>query len=506
MGVVRSLWSQGGLRASVAAGALLATGAAWAQTTPAPAPAPGQEFYVPLPQGNPQAQNTFGEPRTTLRAEPAAAPPIVGGNFFDLTSLGKPLGAALAQDGIYIRGSETLDLFGNVAGRETGNIIGHMAILGTDLDLTRLAGLPFPGVIHFTVVDRAGGYEAKDTGEYVVEPGTYGPIRQDAIRLTELSFDTSLLNDHLRILAGRVQYNIDFARSELYSQFIGYETSNITAVYFNNGENVFSTSVWGARFTFKPTLTTYIRTGVYEEEPFDKFRNHQGWPGQDWGFNEATGAFIPWEIGYKTNFQQDPFPRGFDVGGFWDTTTFADPLYNSAGLPIVLSGGKPLIEKDRTGIWVQAQQMVYRPDMKSTRGATIFGAAMFDTSGAEVIKQDWEVGLVDKGPFASRPNDSIGLLAVYYQFDQRVAEAINDQIIKQGGLYHTTRDSFVYEANYGFQFAPGFQLKPFVQFFEHPVQFSITPVKEVTHAWVLGGQFSLILNDAFGLPAFVRTN
>ena len=67
----------------------------------------------------------------------------------------------------------------------------------------------------------------------------------------------------------------------------------------------------------------------------------------------------------------------------------------------------------RSGVYLQAQQMVYRPDPKSDRGLTLFAAANWTTSGETAIANDVVVGLFDNGPFASRPNDYVGVALTF---------------------------------------------------------------------------------------------
>ena len=72
--------------------------------------------------------------------------------------------------------------------------------------------------------------------------------------------------------------------------------------------------------------------------------------------------------------QNDQYPRAFSVGGFYVTGTYADPLLNTNGQNRILAGGTAKTDYGLSQVYVQAQQMVYRPDA-SDRGLTLFGGA-----------------------------------------------------------------------------------------------------------------------------------
>ena len=224
--------------------------------------------------------------------------------------------------------------------------------------------------------------------------------------------------------------------------------------------------------TLKPSKPTYVKFGVYEDEPDLADSNQGAWPGKDWDMQSADGATIPVEIGYQTDAQNDAYPRGYDIGGFYDTASYADPLLNTAGQARVLAGGAPLEDIGRSGVYLQAQQMVYRPDPNSDRGLTLFGAANWTTSGETEIANDVVVGLFDKGLFASRPNDYLGVAATFIGSNHRVTQRIDDTIIAQGGTGHVSSEEGVLEVNYGIGLAPGISLIPFVQYVSHPDQYT----------------------------------
>ncbi len=121
----------------------------------------------------------------------------------------------------------------------------------------------------------------------------------------------------------------------------------------------------------------------------------------------------------------------------------------------------------------------------------------------------FELGLVQHGPFPGRPNDTFGVPLTEFLFNGRAAGAVNDRIAAAGLSGNIARTEQILELNYGFEFAPGIQIKPYTDFTFHPDQnlFDVSvPNPRVHYAWAVGAQLSVLFNQAFGLPSFFRAN
>ena len=152
----------------------------------------------------------------------------------------------------------------------------------------------------------------------------------------------------------------------------------------------------------------YTNIGVYENEPIAATTNDGGFPGPDWGSTTPTAPTIPAQFGYRTTLQDDPYPRAFSVGGFYVTGSYADPLLNADGQNRVLFGGEPKMHYGSSEVYIQGEQMVYRPDA-SDHGLTVFGGTNWTTSGQPNVERMVFAGTYYKGAFAPRPNDTLGV-------------------------------------------------------------------------------------------------
>jgi len=327
----------------------------------------------------------------------------------------------------------------------------------------------------------------------------YGP----AIRLNEFSYEQSLFANKINLRVGRVTTGVEFDSSELYCTFVSSLCTTPAGYTFDKGYPAYPTSSWGAVAQFQLPKSFYFNTAVYENEPILAFPSHGSFPGPDWGLNRANGATIPAQFGYRTTFRNDAYPRAFSVGGFVDTSRYADPVLNTAGRNRIRFGGVPKLDNGRTQIYLQAQQMVYRPD-SSDRGLTLFDGANWATSGQPAIERFLFAGAFYKGPFEARPNDTFGFAVSYIGLNPRVTERINT-VLSRSTRGQASRSEISYQVNYGIALAPGVQLKPFFEFISHPDQVaSRVPSGNNTHAVFVGAAFTLLVPETFGLPRLLR--
>src|SRR6202000_3451353 len=164
---------------------------------------------------------------------------------------------------------------------------------------------------------------------------------------------------------------------------------NTAAFAANSPKAPYEVGSWGGFITIHPAPNWYIKGGVYENQPLEvtETHSHLGWPGRDWGFNEAAGAFFPIQLGYVTSPLNSLYPTNFHIGGYYDSGTFPDKYYNSRLLAAATSPGAPLIDQGTSGIFTALQQTVWRfsNDPKSTRGVSLFFTGDWDVTGLETV-------------------------------------------------------------------------------------------------------------------------
>ena len=425
-----------------------------------------------------------------------------GGYLFNLRPLGADFGQTLADHGVYIIARNLSDAIATVSGGvKQGVSFQGFTELGLDLDMQRIAGIP-GGAVHFLLDDLQGQPFYAWSGATYLNNRLFagdGP----AFRVNELSYEQNLFNQQVNLRLGRLPAYTQFDGSELYCTFITSLCRTPAAYTFDRGYPPYLASSWAAVAQIRIAGPFYTNIGVYENEPIAATTNHGGFPGPDWGLNYANGGTFPAQFGYRTTLQNDPYPRAYSVGGFYATGTYADPLLNTEGQNRILAGGTSKLVYGMSQVYVQAQQMVYRPD-GSDRGLTLFGGANWTTSGEPDIERMIFAGTYYKGPFAPRPNDTLGFVVSLVDVNPRLTERINSVLSKTTGG-QASASEIDYEVYYGLAVAPGMTLKPFFGFMSHPDQVNNpTPSGNLTHAVYFGVLFEVDLAHLFGLPTLSR--
>lgn len=452
-----------------------------------------------------QAADDKGTSASPLIVAPPAANPLPDqggqdqGYLFNLRPYGAELGQLLADKGIYLTGHTFNEGFSDVSGGiKRGSLYEGYTSFGVDLDMNKIAGI-HGGSVHVLLSDLNGQPFLGYSGSAYMNNKVFGGTA--AARLNEFSYEQSFLNDKLDIRAGRVPVGSEFDTTELYCEFVSALCSTPSGYSFTKGYPSYLTASWGAVAQMSLPKSFYVNAGVYEDEPALGTQHHFDWPGRDWGLNMFRGVTIPVQFGYRTNYDNDPYPRSFDVGAYYDTGDYSDPLLNAAGQNRIASGGAARLDHGKSTVWVQGQQVVWRPDMDTKRGIALFAAANFTTSGEPNIRDAYFGGIVWSGPFASRPNDKLNFMGQYIKLNSAYNLALDTTLFKEGYSEGVTADKSLIEVNYGLALAPGITFKPFADFIFNPDQVGIAkPTISNTHAIFVGGAISIFFPEALGLP------
>lgn len=224
--------------------------------------------------------------------------------------------------------------------------------------------------------------------------------------------------------------------------------------------------------------------------------------GLDFSLEGATGAIVPFELGYTTTFANDVLPRNYGIGGWYDASDYADPVRDVTGRPAVLTGLPAMTRFGRSGVYARFDQMVWRPDPKAIQGLTLFGVAMAGTSGRLVEDHFLEIGALQTGTFAGRPFDTVGFVINTQAFSRL---ALSNIALAQGtlGLFRKIpTQQVMMELNYGIQVNPAIRLTPNLQYILDPDQTRFPFYrKTIPDAFVVGAKLSI---DLFTLAGLAR--
>jgi porin len=210
--------------------------------------------------------------------------------------------------------------------------------------------------------------------------------------------------------------------------------------------------------------------------------------GFDFGLGGSRGALIPVEVGYETTLANDPYPRRYDIGAVIDRTSYDSVTYNPASMTMGSTAGH-----GREMIYGQARQVVYRPDMTSPRGVTLFGAVIVGPDSNQPVDYDVTGGAVYLGPFAARPLDSIGIAADLTHYRSRFIDQLLDyRISALGGSQRPSSMLVMTELHYQFAVTSWLNIMPDVQYIFNPDGLGTLPYPKANlpNAWVFGIKFA----------------
>lgn len=152
----------------------------------------------------------------------------------------------------------------------------------------------------------------------------------------------------------------------------------------------------GGRILYNITPQSYIQVGAYQSTPWPQ-GGRTGW---DWGTSEATGAFVPVELGYNPDIGKDHLIGHIHVGAGIDSSRF--DTWSSQ-----VTGYRK--NDNRFQFWIQADQMVYRNDSVKDHGLFLIANYGHDAATTSTFKDFYNIGLLDRGFWQIRSYDQFGL-------------------------------------------------------------------------------------------------
>jgi porin len=216
--------------------------------------------------------------------------------------------------------------------------------------------------------------------------------------------------------------------------------------------------------------------------------------GFDWSTSGSTGVIVPFAVGLQTTFANSRLPRRYEIGGWYDSSTYTDPLLAANGSFAAVTGQPYATQRGRSGGFVRFEQMVWRPDPASERGLTVFGVAMTGTSGQLTQDRFLELGFVLRGTFRDRDDDTIGF--VINQQSYSGIQMLNWTLARAaaGGTGTPFSSQIMTELSYGIQLGRNIRVQPNVQYIIHPDQ-SNQPARlnNLPNAFVIGLRFDVDL-------------
>ncbi|MHA3892306.1 carbohydrate porin [Acinetobacter sp. GXMZU3951] len=295
-------------------------------------------------------------------------------------------------------------------------------------------------------------------------------------RLTQAWIKTGFDDNRVQFKIGRMGMSDDFNSSQCEFQNLllcgGQLGKSIGSIWYN-----WPVGVWGTNLKYQFAPAWSLGLGVYEVNP-DNVKTQSNSDGFNLDMDNVEGATIPLELAWKPKLAAlNGLPGEYKLGA----------LYSTAEAKDIRSGE---MQDGKYSFWLNAQQQLTQHAADPKRGLYISFNGVVNDKATTSVESTQQLALWYKGPFESRPNDSIGLGFANYVVNDRVTDKQIASNESRGYYSYDAvasdyvpiqRDELNVELNYTYQWSPAIMLRPNLQYIYQP-----TGIKEVEDAWVAG--------------------
>lgn len=349
-------------------------------------------------------------PAMAQSATPAAPAP-------DFWSRGNLLGdmgglrTTLGNYGVTFNLTDSENLLGNLAGGVKQGATMQGVTTGTvEIDTGKAFGLQ-GGTFHVSALQIHG---QSLSGPYLDNlQAANGNEAENATRLWELWYDQAFLGGKFDIKIGQQSIDNEFMVSQYSGLFVntmaGWPLIPSDNLY--GGGPAYPLSSLGIRFQAKPTSSTTILAGVFDDNPGGGAFGDDAQELDKNGarFNLNTGALFIAELQYATKIGD--LAGTYKIGGWYDSGSFPDQRFGTDGLSLAdpNSNGNPLMHHGNYSVYAVADQSIWQSKTNKAQTLNVFGRIMGSPNDQNLIDFFFNGGVTLTAPFPGRDNDQVGI-------------------------------------------------------------------------------------------------
>ncbi|MCK9614236.1 MAG: carbohydrate porin [Candidatus Omnitrophica bacterium] len=330
----------------------------------------------------------------------------------------------LSERGVDFTSTYVTDLLTNVHGGIRKNRFRYDSSLGLDInvDLEKvfaLNGLQF----HISGVYREGKNLSGDIGNRFPPSSIYG---SEYVQLYNLYLEQEMFQDKVSLKVGRLGTGDDFAQSPLYGTFLTNSIDGCPiSLPINFFFTVYPTATWGARLKLKPANAFVWQGGIYHQ---DSGVSREAAHGADLTWRSNKGILFIQEFSFLPNqyAEAEGLPGNYKLGVFYSTGRFKDLYADENGGSYASTG---LLQKRRYGnygLYLHADQMLYREPDSKDQGFTPFFVVVLQPSDMNELPLFIDLGLTYKGLIPGRDNDVAGIGLAYGKWSRQLNKHHSD--------------------------------------------------------------------------------
>jgi porin len=466
-------------------------------SSPVPSPVPAQ---LSKPSAPPKAEGKPKRPQEAAKEEKEEqhkpADPDTGTSTLSNETLGL-LPNPYLQYGIKFNLTYVGETLANLrGGLRRGAIYDGRLNAAIDVDFAKLAawrGLSF----------HANVFQIHGPGLSRHNIGNLMPVSSiealPATRLYEMWFEQKSAGDKLSLRAGQLAADTEFITSKYTDIFIAatFGWPTITAINLPSGGPSPPLAAVGARLKAELTEEVTFLSAIFNGDPAGsgpgdpQERNRYG---LNFRVNDPP-LFID-EVQYAYNHSKNAkgLPGTIKVGGWYHAGRFNDQRVAANGLSQADPNASTMPAQLRSDFGLYAifeQQLLSFPGGDGTRGLGVFTRLSGSPSDRNLINYYGDGGFNLSAPFASRPNDKIGIAVAYARVSDRARALDTDYALLANNPRPIRSAETVFSLGYVAEMKQGWNVYPTVQYVVRPgggyvvEQGSAKPVRD---AFVIGAR------------------
>jgi len=453
--------------------ALLAAGAAVAQSSPNPA-SPSSLPAQPLPGPSERTQSAAPETRQASPGgeENQTESPRLGlwgrGNLLD-----DPGGARtrLGKLGVSFGLNEQMEVFGNATGGvRRGVIYEGLTQFGVGIDTEKAFGLT-GGTFNVTGYQIHGrGLSLNDLGNNLNTVSGLESLR--GTLLFELWYEQVLLGKTLAIRVGQLAADQEFMVSQYGGLFLNHTFGwpTLPSVDLPSGGPIYPLATPGLRVKYIPRDDITLLGAVFNGDPTGPGR---GFPqerdpsGTAFRLNDGVLAVVEVQYGISGGEGAKSLPGTYKLGAWYNSGNFADQRRNASGRSIADPATSVVLGRNRRGnysLYAVADQLVWREPGTKDQGIGVFARAMGAPGDRNLVNFYADAGVTWKGAIPGRNADTAGVAVAYARISDTAAKLDSDTAFFTGNPFPIRRNETVLELSYQAQIAPWWQVQPDAQY------------------------------------------
>jgi porin len=375
--------------------------------------------------------------------------------------------------GINLQFNALTEFAGNVSGgTQLSSSFASQIGFSTDINWERLAGITGLST-HTIMVNRSGASDSHSFGDNLMPvQEIYGSGGNVAVHLVSAYAQETLYGGRLDLAFGRMNVENDFASSPLYCGFMNNGLCGDPKALPGGdiGHSAYPDAVWALRVRLKPTLDTYVESGVYEVNQglYSDANFRTGWK---FDASQDSGVYIPIEAAWLPKLGSDQLPGHYKLGLGYDTSsTFKD--FTNALATAGVAGYSMRFHTGNFQGWALADQMLVRNRPGDDQGLiAIAGFIQNDPNNTQYGRQ-YIAAFLDRGFWNARPEDGAGMLFTWVDVSNRLAAV---QSIEQslglplsGNASGVQSHEAIFEVNYDIHVFRGVHFQPDFQYVFRP--------------------------------------